>query len=177
MFFRDSKTLPVARSESSEYEQVDTDIPHSHSRKAQIPNLSSRTLTDTEMSILLNDLSFVPSARFNKFYWTQDIHLFARKLKWQKYHCQRKKRECLELGIPEYMLYDVKFLFNLGDSNNEMGKGLFTTLKPQNRKISHQGDISCIGVFVEGVMRDFIKIPNFYSPNCKQRRTSSTQQL
>lgn len=106
------------------------------------------------MGILQRGLSFVPTASFNLFHWTKDLHLFARKLRWHKYHCLRERRECNELGIPDNILQDVRLSFGLADNNNEQGLGPFTELKTKNRKMPPLEDISCIDVFLDLVLRD-----------------------
>lgn len=56
------------------------------------------------------------------------------------------------------MLPDVCLLYGLADNPNNLGKGRFTNLRNKSTKMPPQGEISCVDIFVEEVLKDFVQV-------------------
>ncbi|XP_069614924.1 uncharacterized protein [Ranitomeya imitator] len=60
--------------------------PKTSKRDNKVINLSSHTLSDTDMQLLERGLSFSPTSHFDLFSTIKDLHLFARSLLFRRYH-------------------------------------------------------------------------------------------
>ncbi|KAM4034769.1 LOW QUALITY PROTEIN: uncharacterized protein ACNLHF_021459 [Anomaloglossus baeobatrachus] len=126
----------------------------------QVVNLSSRTLSTADLSVLSKGLSFVPTTDYNDFESIKDLNLFIRKLKWKKYFIRDNKRVCSDLGISDDILEDVRFLYNLDVMGPDLtGRGPFTDLKLKSKKMPPvQSDLSAIDVFFNLVSHELERL-------------------
>ncbi|XP_069604638.1 uncharacterized protein [Ranitomeya imitator] len=70
----------------------------SFGEQAKVVNLSQHRITETQLRLLEKGLTFSPSCRLDPFTAVKDLHLFARKLIFKKFHYKKKTGDMIATG-------------------------------------------------------------------------------
>lgn len=123
----------------------------------QIINLSTRTLTKAQLSVLGRGFSFSPAWKFDSFTVIKDVYLFARKLAFKKiFH---DKNQDPRLSIPEEQKALMALQKLLVEQETEVRGRFPSSILPTSTKFPNLSAFPNIQLFVQLVSAQFQKIP------------------